>query len=436
MYRCHFKLTLETLKKQGMKLNISMVKLRTYSGQYIIPMGEIKVKVTYENQNYIHNFVVVAGKRPNLMGRDLLMKCCLNWQKLFTNKTECVFSIVNDKLQKILNNYEDVCRPELGTMKGVEVAIDVNPDAKLKFLKARPVPYAIKNKIETELERLVNNDVFEAVNFSRWATPIVPVVKLDGTIRICGDYKQTVNRVSNCDKYPVPKTEDLLATLNGGQKFSKLDLSQAYQQLTLDSKSRELLTINTHKGLFQPKRLQFGVHSATGIFQRKMEEGLSHVPFTVVKMDDILITGRNDTEHLSILEQVLHILQEYGLRLKKEKCIFMASEVIYLGFRINREGVAPVPERIESVKQAKSPENVTQVKSFLGMINYYHRHLPNLAEVLEPLHKLLRKGTVWKWGQLEQQSFEKVKSLLCSDRLFYFFFIHFILIRLKYTIKK
>ena len=97
-----------------------------------------------------------------------------------------------------------------------------------------------------------------------------------------------------------------------------------------------------------------------------MEERLSHVPFTVVRMDDILITGRNDTEHLSIVEQVLHILQEYGLRLKKEKCIFMASEVIYLGFRINREGVAPVPERIESVKEAKSPENVTQVKSFLG----------------------------------------------------------------------
>ena len=165
------------------------------------------------------------------------MKCHLNWQKLFTNKTECVFSIVNEKLQKILNNYEDVFHPELGTMKGVEVAIDVNPDAKPKFLKAKPVPYVIKNKIETELECLVKNDVFEAVNFSRWVTPIVPVVKLDGSIRICGDYEQTVNRVSNCDKYPVPKTEDLLATLNGGQKFSKLDLSQAYQQLTLDSKS-------------------------------------------------------------------------------------------------------------------------------------------------------------------------------------------------------
>ena len=156
------------------------------------------MKVTYENQNCIHTFVVVAGKRPNLMGRDILMKYHLNWQKLFTNKTECVFNIVNDKLQKILNNYEDVFRPDLGTMKGVEVVIDVNPDAKLKLLKARPVPYAIKKKIETELERLVKM-MFEAVNFSRWATPIVPVVKSGGTIRICGHYKQTVSRVYNCD---------------------------------------------------------------------------------------------------------------------------------------------------------------------------------------------------------------------------------------------
>ena len=93
--------TLETLKKKGMKLSISMVKLRTYSGhsgQYLIPMEEIKVNVTYGNQNCIHSFVVVEGKSQNLMGRYLLMKCRLNWQNLFTKKkTECVFSIVNDK---------------------------------------------------------------------------------------------------------------------------------------------------------------------------------------------------------------------------------------------------------------------------------------------------------------------------------------------------
>ena len=106
-----------------------------------------------------------------------------------------------------------------------------------------------------------------------------------------------MNKVTNCNKYPVPKTEDLLATLNGGQKFTKLDLSQAYQQLLLDEQSSDYLTINTHKGLFQPTSLQIGVHSTAGIFQREMESRLSHISFTIVRMDDILISGKNSFEH-------------------------------------------------------------------------------------------------------------------------------------------
>ena len=108
------------------------------------------------------------------------------------------------------------------------------------------------------------------LGYSRWAAPIVPVLKSDGTVRICGDYKQTINKAAHCDNYPLPCTEDLLATPNGGggggQKFTKLDLSHAYQQILLDNESREYLTVNTHCGLFQSIRLQFGVHSASGVF--------------------------------------------------------------------------------------------------------------------------------------------------------------------------
>ena len=351
------------------------------------------------------------------MGRDLLTEIRLDWASIF-NRMEEVNSIQDDyKLNNLLKKYKDVFNSELGTMKGVEVNIEMMSDAKPRFLKARPVPYAIKENIERELERLVKEGIFEPVNHSKWATPIVPIVKKDGGIRICGDYKQTVNRASNCDKYPVPKTEDLLATLNGGEKFSKLDLSQAYQQLTLEPKSREYLTINTHKGLFQPTRLQYGVHSAAGIFQREMEKRLSHVPFTIVRMDDILISGKSDKEHIENLTAVFEILETYGLRLKEKKCVFMMPEVIYLGFRINKEGVAPVPERVEDLKEAKTPGDVTQLKLFLGMVNYYHRHLPNLAHSLEPLHKLLRKNTEWKWGKEQHNAFEKVKENLCSNNL-------------------
>ena len=128
----------------------------------------------------------------------------------------------------------------------------------------------------------------------QWATHdgqlrlYVSVLKSDGTVRICDDYKQTINKAAHFENYPLPRTEDLLATLNGRQKFSKLDLSHAYQQLLLDNESREYLTVNTHRGLFQPTRLQFGVHSTSGVFQREMEKSISHIPFTSVRVDDIL----------------------------------------------------------------------------------------------------------------------------------------------------
>ena len=241
-------------------------------------------------------------------------------------------------------------------------------------------------------------------------------MKDDGSVRICGDYKQTVNKAAACDIYPVPKTEDIFATIvGGGGEFSKLDLSQACQQLVLSPGSRELITINTHKGLFQPTRLQFGVHSASGIFQRQLENRLATIPFVKVRSDDILVSGKNSKEHLVNLEKVLKILHDSGLKLKLSKCSFMQLEVFYLGFKINKHGVYPIKEKIDSIKNARIPQNVSELKSFLGLLNYYHRHFRNFAEVLEPLHKLLRKDLKWEWGDEQNIAFQKAKNILCES---------------------
>ena len=113
-------------------------------------------------------------------------------------------------------------------MKGAKPCVNVDKGVKPIFHKSRPELYSIKEKIETELERLVSENIFQPVEYSEWASPIVPVKKSDGSIRICGDYKVSINKAAKRDKYPVPKTEDLLASLNGGKRFSKLDLSNAY----------------------------------------------------------------------------------------------------------------------------------------------------------------------------------------------------------------
>ena len=142
-------------------------------------------------------------------------------------------------------------------------------------------------------------------NYSDWEAPIVVVPKSDGAVRICGDYKVTINPVLQVDQYPVPKADDLFATLAGEQKFSKLDISQAYQQVLLEEESRKYVTINTHKGLYRYNRLPFGIASAPAIFQQTMEKILQGLSGVTVYIDDILVTGRNDEEHLVALEAVL-----------------------------------------------------------------------------------------------------------------------------------
>ena len=226
----------------------------------------------------------------------------------------------------MLKKYPEVFEEGLGTFKATKAKIVVDQSANPKYCKARPVPYAIKDKIEKELKRLEEEGTIEQITFSEWAAPIVSIVKEDQTVRICGDYRVTVNAVSKLDNYPIPKAEDLFTTYGGGEKFTKLDLSQAYQQLPLEDDSKNYTTINTHRGLFQYNRLPYGISSAPGIFQRTMENLLQGIPFVIVRVDDILVSGANDEEHIANLEEVLKRFSNAGTRLKMSKCVFLAPE--------------------------------------------------------------------------------------------------------------
>lgn len=204
-----------------------------------------------------------------------------------------------------------------------------------------------------------------SVDHSECACPVVPIIKSDGkSVRICGDYKLTVNQVSSLDGYSVPKIEDLLATLAGCKIFTKLDLTSAYQEVELDEASKKYTMINTHKGLFQFNRKPYRIKSAPVIFQRITL--LKGIPHTLIFLDDILVTGPTEKDHENNLREVLSRLEQKGLRLKYEKCVFDAKEVTYLGKKITEHGV-------KDVKKTPAPENITQLRSFWGMLNQYSK---------------------------------------------------------------
>ena len=265
---------------------------------------------------------------------------------------------------------------------------------------------------------MVQEGILTPIQHADWAAPIVPVMKADHqSVRICGDFKQTVNKASPLDKYPIPKIEDLFSQLAGGHKFTKLDMSQAYQQICLDDDSKKYVVIYTLKGLFQYNRLPFGISSAPGIFQRVMESILHGIPKVVVYLDDILITGANDEEHLKNLSEVLSHMQSAGLRLRKDKCKFMSLSVVYLGHRIDAQGLHPTSEKVAAIQQAPTPQNSTELRAYLGLLNYYSKFMPNLSAKLAPLYKLLQKNTPWYWGTHESRAFKQSKQLLLSSQL-------------------
>ncbi len=337
-------------------LSPSGITLHSYSGESIPVVGTVEVRVKYRDQEAILPLLVVKGEGPSLLGRNWLSELRLNWHEIFW--------LHNTSLERLLDKHKAVFEPGLGTVKGYKAKILLDPDATPKYCKARSIPYFYREKVEKELDRLVGEGTLEPVEHSEWASPIVPVLKPDKqTVRICGDFKQTVNPVAKLDRYPIPRIEDLFAKLCGGKTFTKLDLSQAYLQVPLDDESKKLVVVNTHRGLFRYTRLPYGISSAPGIFQRLMESVLQGIPHVIVYIDDVLVTGATDEQHLQTLGVVLQRLEKAGLRANRSKCKFMVPSVTYLGYVIDQHGLHPVKEKVKAVQDAPTPRNVSELKS-------------------------------------------------------------------------
>jgi len=223
--------------------------LQGYTGEARRAVGQIKVMVTTpRGRKELSLILTDVEGRATLLGRDWLSALKLDWS------TVCrVDHVTASALDDVLAKVDDVFSGG-GLLKDTKASFTVDPTVPAVFIKARPVPFAIRARVGAEIDRLEQAGIIERVTTSDWAAPIVPVLKADGvSIRICGDFRATINSAIKIDTYPIPKIDDLYATLAGGTLFSKLDLSNAYLQVEIRKDDRKYTTINTQQGLYEYK---------------------------------------------------------------------------------------------------------------------------------------------------------------------------------------
>ncbi|XP_064463655.1 uncharacterized protein K02A2.6-like [Ornithodoros turicata] len=388
------------------KLQPEPTTLSTWSGQPLTLLGKISVTVQLDDSTHVLPLRVVKGAGSSLLGRD--------WFQYLGISVKVNQMRMAETVDTVLAQYSDVFDPAFNGHSGTPVHITMKQEASPKFLKARPVPFALRDAVFKELEKLETQGILEPVQASRWATPIVIVRKKDNTLRICGDYRTTVNASVELASYPLPTIDQLLSTLRGGKFFSRVDLTQAYQQLRVDDATAEALTITTLKGLFKVKRLPFGVSVSPLVFQQFMDQLLMGLDGVVVYLDDILISAATMEEHSGRLTAVLQRLRQARLKAKRAKCIFGVQELEFLGHIVNAEGVRPSHSKIQAIADAPPPTNKAQLQSFLGMLAFYCKFIKDRATIAESLHRLLDAEAPWRWEEKHQRAFDELKGRLLS----------------------
>ena len=302
----------------------------------------------------------------------------------------------------------------VGKLKDHQVKLYIDKSVRPVAQMNRRVPFHLQDAVEKELKQMLADDIIEPVTGpASWVSPLVIVnkPKQPGKIRICVD-SRWANTAILRQRHVMPTLDDLIHQLNGSQVFTKLDLRNAFLQLELAPYSRYITTFSSHIGLFRYKRLSFGLSVSSELFQSTISQLISNIPGVINICDDILIHAASVVEHDRTLDAVAKRLADSGLTLHKEKCQLNQAEISFYGCVFSASGVSVNPERIRFLDELPAPTSAAEISSVLGMFGYAQRHLPDFATLTEPLRRLAKSGTVFKWTAVEQESFDTLKAKL------------------------
>ena len=316
--------------------------------------------------------------------------------------------------QDLVYEYRDIFSDVPDTTNLAEHKIELTT-AEPTRQKPYPLPYATRQKVREEVEKMLEAGIIERTE-SPYAAPVVLVKKSDGSIRFCIDYRK-LNRITIFDGEPMTTADDIFATLQGDKYFSKVDLAKGYWQVPIREGDRQKTAFVTPDGSYQFRKMPFGLVNATATFNRLMRKATRGIDRADSFVDDLLGHTPTWNDHMQVLRKVFEQLREGRLRVRPTKCHIGFKSLTFLGHQIQEGALHPHPDKVEEILQAPNPTTKRQVRSFLGLVGYYRSYIPNFSTIAAPLTDLTKKGlsNIVRWGKQEEDAFQQLKAVITQD---------------------
>jgi hypothetical protein len=311
----------------------------------------------------------------------------------------------------------DTAQTKYGAAKGVQHKIDTGNAIPTCVPPHRVSPKERQIIMDMTNEMLTNGVIQPSV--SPWASPIVLVKKKDGKQRFCIDFRQ-LNKVTIRDVYPIPRIEDCLTALGGNCWFSTFDMHAGFWQIEMLEQDKQKTAFIVDGGLYEFNVMPFGLTNATATFQRYMDMVLAGLKWTslLVYLDDVCIFAKTIDQHLERLEEAFHRFRQYNLKLNAAKCHVLQKEFTYLGHIVTETGIKADIKKINAVVEMPQPKNVKQLRSFLGLCNYYRKFIKDYTSHCTPLYSMLSNEFVWT--REATQAFADLKKLLTQTPMLHY----------------
>ena len=397
---------LKSFVPRPFELRSTKQTLQAYGGSQIRCVGTTTLGCRVGKNTLKAKFFVVDREVACILG----YQTCLDLGLVAIPKQ--INQVSSHDIPACISQYKNVFQG-IGRMEG-KVDIRVRPEVQPVVQRPRRVPFAVGKRLKEELARLEKLEIIEKVmKPTEWVNSMVVAEKADGSIRLCLDPRE-LNEAIVRPHYPVPTFEDITARLHGHQVFTKLDARSGYWMLELTESASDLTTFNTPEGRYRYKRLPFGLSCSQDEFQRRMEETFGDLDGVGVIADDLVVSGRDEKEHDKNLAAVVKRALERNVRFNLDKSAFKTDCIPFFGHLITAEGIKPDPTKVKALQNMPEPKNQEELATFLGMVNYLSRYIPDLATTNQPLRQLSQQED-FSWTETHTKTMQQIKSSICRN---------------------